>query len=151
MFIDLRVEQKPGSDSITLAGQVVDAQLADGVLGEIPVLLFSKGDTELETTTNRFGEFNLSFKAIGPLGLLLSMKISLCCCCFPKVWSGVYELTKSRQDCAGFIVRAVSFATSEGDNREIHLASYSPVYRINSCSYVKGATAGTYRARHAWA
>lgn len=73
VFVDLRVEQKPGSDSITLAGQVVDAQLADGILVEIPVLLFSKGHTELETTTNRFGEFNLSFKAIGPLGLLLSM------------------------------------------------------------------------------
>ena len=50
---------------------MVDAQLTDGIREEIPVLLFSKGDTELETTTNQFGEFNFSFKAIGHLGLLL--------------------------------------------------------------------------------
>jgi hypothetical protein len=74
VFIDLRVEQKPGSDSITLTGQVVDAQLTDGILEEIPVSLFSKGDTELGTTTDRFGEFNFSFKAIGQLGLHLSLK-----------------------------------------------------------------------------
>jgi hypothetical protein len=74
VFVDLHVEQKPGSDSITLTGQIVDAQLTDGILEEIPVLLISKGDTELETNTNRFGEFNFSFKAIGQLELLLSMK-----------------------------------------------------------------------------
>jgi hypothetical protein len=74
VFIDLRLEQKPDSDSVALTGQVVDAQLTDGILEEIPVLLFSKGDMELETTTNRFGEFNFSFKAAGHLGLLLNMK-----------------------------------------------------------------------------
>jgi hypothetical protein len=74
VFVDLRVEQKQGSDSIALTGQVVDAQLTNGTFEEIPISLFSKGDTELETTTNRFGEFNFSFKAIGPLGLLLSIK-----------------------------------------------------------------------------
>jgi hypothetical protein len=73
VFIDLRLEQTPGSDSIALTGQVVDAQVSDGLLEEVPVLLFSQGDTELETTTNRFGEFNFSFNAAGDLGLLLSM------------------------------------------------------------------------------
>jgi hypothetical protein len=74
VFIDLRVEQRPGSDWIALTGQVVDAHLTDGVLEEIPVLLFSKGDEGFETTTNQFGEFNFSFKAIGHLGVFLSMK-----------------------------------------------------------------------------
>ena len=46
VFIDLRVEQKPGSDWMALTGQVVDAQLPDGIREEIPVLLFSKGDTD---------------------------------------------------------------------------------------------------------
>lgn len=73
-FIDLRVEQKPGSDWIGLAGQVVDARSTDGALEEIPVSLFSKGDKGLETATNQFGEFNFSFKAIGHLRVLLSMK-----------------------------------------------------------------------------
>jgi hypothetical protein len=74
VFIDLRVEQKPGSDWIGLTGQVVDAHSTDGALEDIPVLLFSKGDKGLETATNQFGEFNFSFKGIGHLGLLLSMK-----------------------------------------------------------------------------
>jgi hypothetical protein len=74
VFVDLRVEQKSGSEWMALTGQVVDAHLDDGILGEIPVLLFSKSNTALETTTNQFGEFNFSFKAIGHLGLLLTMK-----------------------------------------------------------------------------
>jgi hypothetical protein len=74
VFINLRVEQKPGSDWMALTGQVVDANLTDGALKEIPVLLFCKGDKGLETTTNQFGEFKFSFEAIGHLGVLLSMK-----------------------------------------------------------------------------
>ena len=74
VFIDLHIEQKPGSAWIALTGQVVDAQLTDGIREEIPVLLISKGNTELETITNQSGEFNFAFKAIGHLGLLLNMK-----------------------------------------------------------------------------
>jgi hypothetical protein len=74
VFVDLHLEQTPGSNSIALTGQVVDAQLRDGILEEVPVLLFSKGDMEPETSTNRFGEFNFSFNAAGHLGLFLSMK-----------------------------------------------------------------------------
>jgi hypothetical protein len=74
VFVDLHVEQKPCSDWIGLTGQVVDADLTNGVLETIPVLLFSNGDEGLETTTNQFGEFNFSFEAIGHLDVLLSMK-----------------------------------------------------------------------------
>jgi hypothetical protein len=42
---------------MALTGQVVDADLTDGVLEEIPVVLFCKGDNGLETTTNPSGEF----------------------------------------------------------------------------------------------
>ena len=76
VFVDLRLEQTPGSDSVALTGQVVDAQVGDGVLEEVPVSLLSAGDMELETTTNQFGEFNFSFNAAGYLGLLLSMNES---------------------------------------------------------------------------
>jgi hypothetical protein len=74
VFIDLRVEQQPGSDWIALTGQVVDAHLTDGVLEKIRVLLFSKGDEGFETTTNQFGEFNLSFKGVARLDVLLIMR-----------------------------------------------------------------------------
>jgi hypothetical protein len=59
---------------MALTGQVVDANLTDGVLKEIPVVLFCKGDNGLENTTNPFGEFNVSFNAIGRLGVRLRMK-----------------------------------------------------------------------------
>lgn len=74
VFVDLRVEQKFGSDSLALTGQLVDAQLPEGILEEISVLLFSNGDAPLQTTTNHVGEFNLSFEAPEHPGLLLRMK-----------------------------------------------------------------------------
>jgi hypothetical protein len=74
VFVDLRVEQKPSSEWTNLAGQVVDAQRTDGTLQEISILLFSKSDAALRTTTNQSGEFNFSFKAIEHPGLLLSLK-----------------------------------------------------------------------------
>lgn len=74
VFIDLRVEQKLGSDWMDLTGQVLDAHVTDEILEVVPVSLLSKGNTVLQTTTNQFGEFNCSFNAIGHLGLLLTMK-----------------------------------------------------------------------------
>lgn len=74
VFIDLRVERKSDSDCVALTGQVVDTQLREGELEEIPVLLFSKSDASLRTTTNQLGEFNFSFNAVERLGLHLSMK-----------------------------------------------------------------------------
>jgi hypothetical protein len=74
LFVDLHLEQTGGANPIALTGQVVDAHLRDGILEEVPVLLFGKGDMELETTTNRFGEFHFAFNAAAHLGLLLSMK-----------------------------------------------------------------------------
>jgi hypothetical protein len=84
VFIDLRVEQKSGSDWIDLTGQVMDADVTDGILEEIRVLLLSKGNTALQTTTNRFGEFNFSFRGIGHLGLLLIMKQVVLLLMFPE-------------------------------------------------------------------
>jgi|HubBroStandDraft_6_1064221.scaffolds.fasta_scaffold68726_2 hypothetical protein len=74
VFIDLRLDQKSGSNWMDLTGQVVDTHVTDGILEEIPVLLFSKRDKALQTTTNQFGEFNFSFEAIGHLGLLVTME-----------------------------------------------------------------------------
>lgn len=74
VFIDLRVEQKPGSNWMALAGQVMDSRLADGILKETAVLLFSTSDKALQTTTNRFGEFKFSFAAAERPGLSLRIK-----------------------------------------------------------------------------
>jgi hypothetical protein len=74
VFIDLRVERKSDSDCMTLTGQVVDTQLTEEELEEITVLLFSKSDAALRTSTNHFGEFNFSFNAVERLGLHLSIK-----------------------------------------------------------------------------
>jgi len=72
VFIDLRLESKPDSRSMALAGQVVDSEQPGGVLGGIPVSLLSKEDAWLETTTNHLGEFHFSFPPARHLRLLVT-------------------------------------------------------------------------------
>ena len=74
VFIDLRLESKPATHSMALAGQVVDSGQPEGGLEGIPVSLLSKGDTWLETTTNQLGEFHFSFPPAQHLRLLFGMK-----------------------------------------------------------------------------
>lgn len=70
VFIDLRLEPKPGTRSVALAGQVLDSVKPDGVLGGIEVSLLSEKVTQLETT-NQLGEFHFSFSPAQHLRLLI--------------------------------------------------------------------------------
>jgi hypothetical protein len=72
VFIDLRLESKPATRSMVLAGQVVDSEQPGGVLGGIPVSLLSKEEAWLETTTNHLGEFHFSFSPARHLTLLVA-------------------------------------------------------------------------------
>lgn len=72
VFIDLRLESKPATRSMALAGQVVDSAQPGGVLGGIPVSLLSKEESWLETTTNHLGEFHFSFPPAQHLRLLFA-------------------------------------------------------------------------------
>jgi hypothetical protein len=72
VFIDLRLESKPATRSMALAGQVVDSAHPGGVLGGIPVSLLSKEEAWLDTTTNHLGEFHFSFPPARHLRLLVA-------------------------------------------------------------------------------
>jgi anti-sigma factor RsiW len=74
VFIDLRLESKPVTHSMALAGQVVDVGQPGGGLAGIPVSLLSREDNWLETTTNQLGEFHFSFPPAQHLRLLFGMK-----------------------------------------------------------------------------
>jgi hypothetical protein len=73
LFIDLRIEQEPSSNSMALTGQVLDSLLADGIPDDISVSLLRKHAPILCTSTSECGEFAFSFKPMGGLGLLLDM------------------------------------------------------------------------------
>ena len=74
VFIDLRLEPKPATRSISLAGQVLDSSQPGGGLAGIPVSLLSKEDTWLETITNPLGEFQFTFSPAPHLELLFGME-----------------------------------------------------------------------------
>lgn len=63
LMVDLRFDQRPGSKSISLIGQVLDRQAARRSLAHAPVMLWTeKGLVLTETRTNGFGEFQLEFE-----------------------------------------------------------------------------------------
>jgi hypothetical protein len=76
IFLDLRLEPKPETGWLVLAGQVVDAQQPESALAEVAVSLLSKSKTLLQTTTDHLGEFHFSTEAAENLQLLLRVKDS---------------------------------------------------------------------------
>jgi len=74
VFIDLRLEPKPATHSMALAGQVVDSGRPGGALAGIPVSLLSREDPWLETATNQLGEFHFSFPPAQHLRLLFGIR-----------------------------------------------------------------------------
>lgn len=56
--IDMRMEPKPGSDSLVLVGQLLDAARPDHGISGIPINLLCKGDTISSGETNDIGEFD---------------------------------------------------------------------------------------------
>jgi hypothetical protein len=60
-----------------LMGQVLDSEKPVEGLGAIPVTLLDQESAISETTTNRFGEFNLNFESKNDLRVFLDMKNAL--------------------------------------------------------------------------
>jgi hypothetical protein len=60
--IDVLINVQPGSNLISLVGQVLDPTQVKGGSDHLPVVLSGRGGTLARTTTNRLGEFNLQFE-----------------------------------------------------------------------------------------
>jgi hypothetical protein len=60
--IDVLLDVRPGSNRISLMGQVLDGTRPEATYENLAVVLSSGNGTLARTTTNRLGEFNLQFE-----------------------------------------------------------------------------------------
>lgn len=65
--IEMQLEREPNSERINIAGQVSSTARRGEGLAEIPVIVSSPNGKIAEASTNRFGEFQLSFVPQGSL------------------------------------------------------------------------------------
>jgi hypothetical protein len=68
--IDMRMQPKPGSDSVVLMGQLLDSSQPAHGIGDVPVSLLCEGDTLSRKTTNQVGEFEFGFGALRDVQLV---------------------------------------------------------------------------------
>jgi hypothetical protein len=71
--IDMRMQPKPGSQSLVLIGQLLDSAKPDHGISGIPVSLLCKGDTLSQSRTNEVGEFDFGVTAADHLQLVFGM------------------------------------------------------------------------------
>lgn len=73
MCIDMRMQPKPGSDSVVLIGQLLDSAQPDHGVGGIPVSLLSKGKTVSRGKTNEVGEFDMGISVVDQMQLVFGI------------------------------------------------------------------------------
>jgi hypothetical protein len=71
--IDMRVQPKPGSDSVVLMGQLLDSARPAHGIGDVPVSLLCEGDTLSRKKTNQVGEFDFGFGALRDVQLVFGI------------------------------------------------------------------------------
>lgn len=71
--IDMRMQPKPGSDSVVLMGQLLDSSRPAHGIGDVQVSLLCEGDTLSRKTTNQVGEFEFGFGAVRDVQLVFGI------------------------------------------------------------------------------
>jgi hypothetical protein len=71
--IDMRMQPKPGSDSVVIMGQLLDSAKPDHGVSGIPVSLLCQGDTVSRGKTNDVGEFDFGITALDHLQLVFGI------------------------------------------------------------------------------
>lgn len=71
--IDMRMQPKPGSDSMVLIGQLLDSKKPDHGLSGIPVSLLSEGNTVSRGRTNDVGEFDFGMTELNHMQLVFGI------------------------------------------------------------------------------
>jgi hypothetical protein len=71
--IDMRMQPKPGTDSVVLVGQLLDSARPTSGMGDIPVSLVSDGGTVAYRKTNNFGEFDFGFETLHNTRLIVGI------------------------------------------------------------------------------
>jgi hypothetical protein len=72
--IDMRMQPKPGSDSVVLMGQLLDSTKPDHGVSGVPVSLLCQGDTVSRARTNDVGEFDFGITALDHLQLVFGIE-----------------------------------------------------------------------------
>jgi hypothetical protein len=73
LCIDMRMQPRPGSQSMVLIGQLLDSAKPDHGISDIPVSLLCKGDTLSKSRTNDVGEFDFGITAADHLQLVFGI------------------------------------------------------------------------------
>jgi hypothetical protein len=73
LCIDMRMQPKPGSDSIVLFGQLLDSTTPAHGIGDVTVSLLSEGDMVSRKKTNDVGEFDFGFGALRHVQLVFGI------------------------------------------------------------------------------
>lgn len=73
LCIDMRMQPKPGSQSMVLMGQLLDSAKPDHGMSNVPVSLLCKGDTLSQSRTNGVGEFDFGITAADHLQLVFGI------------------------------------------------------------------------------
>jgi len=71
--IDMRMQPKPGTDSVVLVGQLLDSAKPASGMGNIPVSLVSEDGTVACRKTNNFGEFDFGFETLHNTQLIVGI------------------------------------------------------------------------------
>ena len=71
--VDMRMQPKPGSDSVVLMGQLLDSTSPAQGMGGVPVSLLCEGDTLSRKKTNQVGEFEFGFGALHTVHLVFGI------------------------------------------------------------------------------
>jgi hypothetical protein len=88
VFIDLRLEPKPATNQVGLVGQVADARETAMSVDGMPISLLRGSETLSKTSTNKSGEFRLSFLDSEHLQLLIGLKETVVVLPLPDAKSG---------------------------------------------------------------
>jgi hypothetical protein len=71
--IDMRMQPKPGTDSMVLVGQLLDSASPTQGMGDVSVSLVCEGDTVACKKTNDFGEFDFGFETLHHSQLIIGI------------------------------------------------------------------------------
>ena len=71
--IDMRMQPKPGTDSMVLVGQLLDSASPTHGMSDVSVRLVCEGDTVACKKTNDFGEFDFGFETLHHSQLIIGI------------------------------------------------------------------------------
>lgn len=93
--VDIRVESQPGTSRLSLVGQVLDAEMPDRSVKDLPIVLRGDKGTQTTTATNEFGEFHFELEATERL--LVALQVGDWC----NIFLPLYESRGTRRVSSG--------------------------------------------------